>query len=371
MTRAGPLGRQLGRLVTLSTALALLVFTAVASAVVWLDEAAEAEHPGVDDDVGESPLDDVIADLGLAVAIATPLGLGVAIAGAWWAARRVAARIDALIATASRMTADDLDARLPVSPRGDELDALAAALNALFARIDGGVAALRRFAADASHELRTPLTVMINTLEVASRRPRDVAAWEQVAARTLDELRRTADLVEALLQSARAGAFDLPAEPVELDAELAAIVEHWQGPARAAGVTLAADVRSGAAVRVDPRGLAIAIGNVVANAIAHSPRGGTIAVRATSAGDDARIEIDDDGPGVSPADRARIFAPFVRGEPGSRAGAGLGLAIARRSIEAHGGAIAVEDAPAGGARFVVALPATPAGLRTPPTGPRS
>jgi signal transduction histidine kinase len=340
MSRRGTLGGQLGRAALWSTALGLAVFIAVASAVIWFDEVREAELGALEGDLEEvedDPLVEVIDDLGLAIALAAPLGLLAALAGARRSARRVTARIDGLIAAASRANAADLRDPLPVSPRGDDLDELAAALNVVFARIDDGIAALRRFAADASHELRTPLAVTISALEVACRRPRELAAWERTAAETLDELRRMADLVEALLQNARAGAFDLAAEPVEVDAAL--------------------DAGSGARARIDARALSIAVGNLVGNAIAHSPRGGTVTVRAAPRHDRIRIEVHDQGPGVPAADRERIFEPFTRGPTPARAGGvGLGLAIARRIVEAHGGTIGVDPAPEGGGRFAIELP---------------
>ena len=358
-----PLGVHLARLVTFSTALGLAVFTSVAALVVWLDEVYETDDIGDgdrDEDADDGPIDEVIEDLGLAVLIATPLGLAVALVGARWAARRVTGRLDALVATASRISAEDLQRRIPVSSENDELDELIVALNGAFVRIDDGIAALRRFAADTSHELRTPLAVSINAIEVARRRPRDPAEWERISDQTLEELRRMADLVEALLQGARAGAFDLAAEPVEVDAALAAIADRWREEGRTAGVSIAIDVASDALARVDPRGLGIAVGNLVGNAIAHSPRGGTVTVRTRRRDDRLVVEVDDQGPGVPVEQRDRIFAPFVRGEApprGPSAGAGLGLAIARRIVEAHRGAIAVDDAPGGGARFAIDLPA--------------
>jgi signal transduction histidine kinase len=353
------LGAHLARLVTFSTALGLAVFTLVAGLVVWVDEVYETDDAGdVDDDEDpdEGPFDEVVEDLGLAVLVATPLGLVIALAGARWAARRVTQRLDDLVVTASRINAQDLRERLPVSGAGDELDDLIHALNGAFTRIDEGIASLRRFAADTSHELRTPLAVAINSLEVARRRPRELSEWEKVSDRTLDELRRMADLVEALLQGARAGAFDLAAEPVDVDAELATIADRWRDEGRTAGVAIVVDATSDAVARVDPRGLGIAVGNLIGNAIAHSPRGTTITVRARRQDARLAVEVDDQGPGVPPDQRTRVFTAFVRGEAATRAGTGLGLAIARRIVEAHGGTIGVGDAPGGGARFVIDLP---------------
>ena len=351
------LGRHLTWLVTLSVALGLLTFSAVAAAVVWIEEAHEVEEPDDPDEPPDSALDEVIDDVGPAIGIATPIGLLVAVLAARRASRTVTTRLDRLIATASRMTGEHLDERLPLSSRGDELDDLAAALNELFARIDDGIAALRRFAADASHELRTPLAVMISTLEVTRRRPRDAAAWEQTGDRMLEELREMADLVEGLLQGARAGAFDLAGAPIDVDAEAETIANRWADRAAAAGVTVAVAAGSRSAARIDPRGLAIAAGNLIGNAIAHSPRGGTITVQTLRRGPQVRIEVSDQGPGVAADERARIFEPFARGDGARPEGAGLGLAIARRIVEANRGRITVDDAPRGGARFAIELPA--------------
>jgi signal transduction histidine kinase len=367
--RGRTIGAQLAWMVALATALGMLAFTSVAAFVVWLDERDDGP-PKIDRPKrprpapkpkgrGDDVLDEILEDLGAAVLVATPLGLAVAVLAARWSAGRITRRIDDLILSASRITADDLRHRLPLSPADDELDDLAGSLNQVFDRIDEGVATLRRFAADTSHELRTPLAVMINALEVAARRPREVAEWERVSARTLDELRGMADLVEALLQGARAGAFDLAVEPVEIDGEVERVALRWSEAAQAAGVVLEVEASACGATRIDPRGLAIALGNLIGNAIGHSPAGGRVRIRALAADDRVRIEVDDDGPGVPAEDRERIFAPFARGEAPAppRAGSGLGLSIARRIVLAHGGTIAVEDAPSGGARFAVELPA--------------
>jgi signal transduction histidine kinase len=369
--RRRTLGGQLTWLVVLATLLGMLAFSAVAAFVIWLDErsdgapkAARAEDAAdaprkpakLKKPKGDDALEEIAEDIGLAVVVATPLGLIVALLAARWAARRATRRIDGLIATAARMSAHDPRARLPLSDRRDELDDLAAALNQVFDRMDEGIAALRRFAGDASHELRTPLAVLISGLEVARRRPREAAEWEAVGDRTLDEARRMADLVEALLQGARVGAFDLVADPVEVDAELDAVAARCRAEAEAAGVALTVDAASGAAVRIDPRGLAIVLGNLVGNALRHSPRGGAVALRARALDGRVRLEVDDQGPGVPAAERERLLARPGEADGDARKRVGLGLSIARRIALAHGGTLTIEDAPGGGARFAIELP---------------
>ncbi|MDC0715551.1 sensor histidine kinase [Nannocystis bainbridge] len=369
--RRRSLGRWLGFWIGASTGLSLLVFTATAALVLYLDELRDAAEiddddgePGEEDDDGieavEFPTETLLTQVMVAFAIAAPIGLVLAIAGARWLTHRATSRIDAVIAAASRMSAEDLRERLPVTGAGDELDALASALNALFARIDGGIAAQRQFAADASHELRSPLTVLSSTLEVARRRPRSPGEWEGLADQTLDEVRRMSGLVEALLQLARASGAVKRAR-VELMARLDGPVQRWTEAAGRAEVKLVFAGPEELVAQVDADALEIAIGNLVSNAIAYSPPGGTVTLRMQAEAEALVVTVDDQGPGIPAAERERIFAPFVRATaptadrtPG-RAGLGLGLAITRRIVEGHAGTLAVGEAPGGGARFTIRL----------------
>ncbi|MBZ5712366.1 HAMP domain-containing sensor histidine kinase [Nannocystis pusilla] len=373
MTRArrrGSLGAWLAWWIGASTALSLLVFSATAALVLYVDEVRDAaEQDDDDEDEAEEPeeiefpTETLLAQVLVAFAIAAPIGLALAIAGARWLTHRATRRIDAVIAAAARMSAEDLRERLPVSGADDELDALASALNALFARVEAGIAAQRQFAADASHELRSPLAVLSSTLEVARRRPRSAGEWEGLADRALDEVQRMSALVEALLQLARAGG--VRRSPVDLMARLAGPVERWAAAAARAEVRLAFAGPDALVSHVDADALEIAIGNLVTNAIAYSPVHGTVTLQVRGEPAGVEITVDDQGPGVPAGERERIFAPFVRAtSPAAdrtegRAGLGLGLAIARRIVESHAGTVTVRDAPGGGARFVIRLPRSP------------
>jgi signal transduction histidine kinase len=129
------------------------------------------------------------------------------------------------------------------------------------------------------------------------------------------------------------------------------------------------------AVQVDRELVTVALGNIVANAIGHSPQGGTVRVEAIAGTADVCLRVTDQGSGVAPQERERIFHPLVRGAAatadrvGRRAGLGLGLAIARRVSEGHGGRILVEDGPDGGAVFSVCLPRTAASVAKSPPSP--
>jgi two-component system OmpR family sensor kinase len=347
-----------------ATTASIAVYAATAALVFWADETYEDEDEGRGDGEPEGfdaeDAAELVTELTLALIVAAPVGILFSALGARWLTHRAIHRIDDVIATAARMSADDLGARLPVSGRGDELDDLAGALNALFARIDAGIAAQRQFAADASHELRSPLTVLASTLEIARRRPRSPAEWETFADRALDEVRHLNAVVDGLLQFARAGQIRRTRQ--DLAALVDAVHSRWSSIAADAGIHLELDVPDEVTADVDADLVSVALANLVANAIAYTPAGGTIHLRLEPADDVLRLHVDDTGPGVAPDERARILEPFVRSaapaadRADSRAGVGLGLAIVRRVAEAHGGAVTIADAPTGGARFTLGLP---------------
>lgn len=358
--RHGSLGATLGRWIGVSTALSLAVFAAAAALVLQIAEEQEAEEEDEDEEE-EEPLDEAIAQVGMAMLFAAPLGVFLAVAAARWLAARAVQRVDAVIATATRMTTENLRERLPVSPAGDELDALAVALNGLFERLQDGVALQRQFAADASHELRSPLAVLSSTLEVARRRPRENEAWERLTDRALAEVQHMTRLVEALLQLTRAGTMPR-SEAVEVTELLHAVVDRCAASASQAKIRLVVAATADGSFRIDRELVEVALGNVVANAIAHSPADGEVRVEAIVGSDAVEISVSDQGSGVPPHERERIFQPFVRGHVasadrrGPRVGLGLGLAIARRVVEGHGGQIFVEDRPGPGAVFTIRLP---------------
>jgi signal transduction histidine kinase len=362
MKRRTTLGAGLARWIALSSALSIAVYAATAALAFWLDEtyednADDNEPPGFDQEDAAELLTQAVVSL----AIAAPVGILLSAVGARWLTVRATRRIDEVIATAARVSADDLRARLPISPRDDELDALARALNALFARVDAGIADQRQFAADASHELRSPLAVVASTLEIALRRPRSPAEWETLARRALAEVHHMTALVDGLLQLARAGT--LRRVRADLATAIDPALARVASLAADAGVRLTSELPQDAVAEHDPGLLDIAVSNLLANAIAHTPAGGTVHLHLERSAAAWSLHVDDCGPGVPLADRQRIFAPFVRASAetadrtASRAGLGLGLAIVHRIAEAHGGRVAVGDAPGGGARFTLDLPA--------------
>lgn len=257
------------------------------------------------------------------------------------------------------------EARVAVPDSGDEVARLADTMNSMLDRLDRAAAGQRRFVSDASHELRSPIATLRQHAEVAAAHPEraDVAEMAEVVRA---EALRLQDLVTALLELSRLDEGGSGRrQPVDLDdLALAAVARARAGGAAAARgqgsalgpVRIDGSGIGAARVTGDERVLGGVVQNLVDNAVRHARTRVVVAV--TAEHDRAVLTVDDDGAGVPVEERDRVFERFVRlDEARSRdaGGAGLGLAIVRDAVWAHGGEVVVTDAPLGGARFVVRL----------------
>jgi signal transduction histidine kinase len=220
----------------------------------------------------------------------------------------------------------------------------------------------REFAADASHELRTPLTVIRSSVELLRRTPeRPVGEASDLLTDIDDEVGQLTTMVEDLLLLARSdsGAVSLERVPLHLDDLATDAASALAKPAAEAGVRIEIDPAPTPAVG-DPARLRQLVTILVDNAIRHTPRDGVVrvVVRPAESGG-ATLAVEDTGPGVRPEDREHVFDRFWRAAGAPAGGTGLGLAIAKWIAEHHQGTIAVDQAPAGGARFEVRLPNHP------------
>ncbi len=265
-------------------------------------------------------------------------------------AGRALAPVEAIRARVAAMSGKDLDRRVPVPAAHDEVRRLAETMNAMIGRLEDAQGVQRRFVADASHELRSPLATIAAGLELLQRDTSDPAT----VATLRTETERVNRLVEALLLLARADERGLTPRREELDLDEIADAERGRP-----GDGLLVEVRAQPVRMVGDRGqLVRVVRNLVDNARCHARS--HVLVTVTGDGDGAVIEVADDGPGVPPADRARVFERFVRLDD-ARArhdgGSGLGLAIVAEVVAAHGGTVELTEGPAGGALFRVRLPA--------------
>ncbi|HKP57365.1 MAG TPA: ATP-binding protein, partial [Polyangiales bacterium] len=355
------LARRLGIWVALSTVVSLCVFAAVAFAVLILAEEAEGTQ-----DAPEQILSEAYQEVGEAMLIAAPLGISLAIVGAVVCARHALRPFERVIEAATHITARDLNERLPLPATEDEVRDVVIAFNGLLARLETGFRQLDRFALDVSHELRTPITVLSTELEVMLQFPRSGPEWEQAARSCLEEVRHLGQLVEALLEMARAERAAAPNQP---GATLATLVERvlaLAGPrARERGTTLTAALGAEAGRSIDGNAAALlsALLSVVDNAVRYTPQGGEVRIWSVEQGDGTlQVCVDDNGAGIAPDERARIFEPFARGAAGiaTPGGLGLGLAVARRICEHNATRLTVDSSPHGGARFSFVFGSKPA-----------
>jgi two-component system OmpR family sensor kinase/two-component system sensor histidine kinase BaeS len=236
---------------------------------------------------------------------------------------------------------------------------LAQSFNRMVTEIQSADQRRRDMTADVAHELRTPLHILQGNLEGIQDGVYE--ATPQQVELLLDETRRLARLVDDLrtLSLAEAGQMPLARAPVDLEALLADAAVTFSGPAEAAGIELRVDIalHDGAPLNIegDAGRLDQALGNLLANAIQHTPAGGRVTLRLEALpGRTARILVSDTGPGISPEDLAYIFDRFWRGRE-TGGGSGLGLAITRQLVEAHGGQIRAESMPGSGTTFTIDL----------------
>lgn len=253
------------------------------------------------------------------------------------------------------------DARVVVPETGDEIARLATTMNAMLDRLDRSAAGQRRFVSDASHELRSPIASIRQHAEVAAAHPHrtDVGEFSDVVR---SEAVRLQDLVTGLLELSRLDEGGTGTRrPVDLDDLALDAVARARArvPVGATGdSTIRVDGSGISAARVlgDERLLTGVVRNLVDNAVRHAASRVTVALVEQDGA--AVLTVDDDGAGVPAGERDRVFERFVRlDEARSRdaGGAGLGLAIVRDAVRAHGGEATVTDSPLGGARFVVRI----------------
>jgi|JI10StandDraft_1071094.scaffolds.fasta_scaffold07561_9 heavy metal sensor kinase len=298
------------------------------------------------------------------------LPVSVAIAGltGYWLARRALAPIDRMTAEARSITAEHLDARLPVVNEHDELGRLAIAFNEIFNRLEQSFSQLRRFTADASHELRTPLTVIRSVGEVGLRQPRSGAEYRDIIGTMLEEVDRLTLLTTMLLELTRAEGGRVELKPEQLDladlARDAASMLTVLAEEKQVGV-LFEFANATLPVVGDATTLRQALVNLLHNAVKYSPVGGSVLLTGRIDAAFVEIGVEDLGPGVAPEHRDRIFDRFYRAdEARSRAagGFGLGLAIAKWAVEANGGQIALMPSKELGATFRIRLPLAASGV---------
>jgi signal transduction histidine kinase len=294
--------------------------------------------------------------VGLSLVIGLPVLVLLVGTLVWIFGGRALRPVEAIRAEVADISGHDLHRRVPVPATADEVARLAQTMNGMLDRLEASADAQRRFVADASHELRSPLAVLQATLEVALAHPEN-STWPAVASDALDEARRLQRLVEDLLMLARTEAVPNRADWQSVDLDDLVLAEARRRRATGDGTRFDLSRLSGGRVQGDAGQLSRVVHNLMDNAQRHAAT--TVTVECSSANGHVLVAVADDGPGISPTERERIFERFARVDEARTeddGGSGLGLAIAKEIVDAHDGTIVVADSPIG-ARFEVRLPA--------------
>ncbi len=281
----------------------------------------------------------------------------------WWLSRYLTSPLRALSAATRRLAAGDLGSRVSprVSRRRDEIGELARDFDAMAERLEGLVASHRRLLRDVSHELRSPLARLGVALELARGRAGDAArpALDRVGR----ESERLNELIAQLLELARLEETERPEsalEEVELDALVAEVVADADFEARARDASVLLARSEPCRLRGEPRLLRAAVENVLRNAVRWTAPGTAVEVELfVEDGGTALLRVRDHGPGVPEEALGRLLEPFFRVEEArdrQRGGVGLGLAIAARALERHGGGVRAVNHPEGGLEVELRLP---------------
>lgn len=287
--------------------------------------------------------------------------LGVCAVAGYAIARLGIRPLEAISRTAARIGSENLAERIGPAPLPAELADLAEAFDAMLDRLEAAFERQSQFSADLAHELRTPLNILRGEAEVALSRARGPEDYREVIASSLEEYERLSRIIDSLLFIARA---ENPSAGIErashdLQAELEGIRDYFEAAAAERGIGLELSVPRAIRVPVDRTLLQRAVGNLVSNAIRHTPEGGRITLSATLDGDAAVIGIADTGEGIAPEHLPHVFERFYRVEASrtaSEGGSGLGLSLVRSIAALHGGTVHAESRVGEGTTFELRLP---------------
>jgi heavy metal sensor kinase len=310
----------------------------------------------------EEPIWQYLEGMILVFSLALPVALALAGFAGYKLARRALAPVEDMARQAERITSERLHERLPTQNDDDELGHLARVFNTTLARLEQSFEQLRRFTSDASHELRTPLAAIRSVGEVGLQKDGNREEYRDTVGSMLEETNRLTRLVDALLTISRAdaGQLDLQRAPI-------AVLELLRESTELLGVLMEEKKQSlvlegdgSAVIDGDRVFLRQALVNLLHNAVKHSPMGGSISVSVWKKADFIDLQVADSGPGIPLEHQAKVFDRFYRVDSSrsrDAGGAGLGLAIAKWVVEAHGGRIHLRNVPESGCIFCIRLPA--------------
>jgi len=280
----------------------------------------------------------------------------------YYMAKRALDPIQEITRIARAVAAGDLSRRLTARAQEKEIKILVRVLNSMFNDLETSFLAQKRFTADASHELRLPLTILKGEIEVALRRPRTADEYQEILRQQLGTIDRIQRIVNDLLTLARAdaGQLELVQSQLDLSLLLQEVGQQHLILFDSQHVSLEMEIDDDLEVMGDASQLERTMMNLLSNAFKHAPEHSAIHLSATATGSSAVICVRDEGPGIAEEQQAALFERFFRADDArcrkDGEGAGLGLAICKRIIDAHGGDIWVQSSQGHGASFFIRLP---------------
>jgi len=317
----------------------------------------------------ETPDQELIAEYRRILVIVLALALVAATIGGYQIARRGIEPVQKITQTVQRVRSTHLDERIPVAGLPAELLALAETFNDMLDRLAEAFDRLARFSAEIAHELRTPINNLRGEVEVALGKQRSPEEYRDSLGSALEECDRLTRMIDGLLFLARAEHPQTQTHCAELDLgdELETVRAFYEASAAEVGVSLEVNCPGKLLAWVDRSIFQRAIGNLVANALAHTPRGGRIQLAGSATSEGIRVDVSDSGCGIDPVHLPYLFDRFYRVDrtrSSATGNVGLGLAIVKGIVELHGGSVKVESQVASGTRFTLHFPhRTPAQAR--------
>jgi signal transduction histidine kinase len=286
------------------------------------------------------------------------IGFGAGVA----TARRATRPLRDVIATAQRIIATgELDARVPLPKRDDDVAELVRAFNTVLDKNAGLLRTMREALDNVAHDLRTPLTRLRGTAELALQSVGEKGVQYEALAECVEQADDVLKLLRAIMEisEAEAGMLRLEKTRCDLGSVARSAVDLYTEVADSKPVTLNTDIKENLPVLGDATRLRQAIANLVDNAVKYTPAGGRVGVSVTAEGGDAVVTVRDTGPGVPESEQPRVWERLYRGDASrSERGLGLGLSLVRVIVEAHGGRVALANGAEGGAVFELRLPLT-------------
>ncbi len=289
----------------------------------------------------------------MAVLIAVAAGVG------WFMARRAVSGIEAVTRTARKISGGVLHERVPVKPKGDEIDQLAASFNRMLDRIEALLKEIKEMNDNIAHDLRSPIARIRGIAEVTLTSGRTVDEYESMAASTIEECDRLLDMINTMLliSKTESGSETFSMEDIDLSVTVRRAGELFAPMAEDGNIDLRMNVPEGIRLTGNTSMIQRMISNLIDNAVKYTPSGGNVDISLKESGNRILVSVRDTGIGISSAELPRVFERFYRCDRSrSRAGIGLGLSLARAIARAHGGDITVSSAPDRGSIFTVDLP---------------